>query len=131
MTAIRKLTLIDFVALSGIAMIAFHIYRQYWFVSLVGTWVVNQLLPIAILGIVALVFIWREHRWPTLRVALPAMWIFLGLYLLCASVSSLVNEPNSRQVINWLVYAWSPAAAFLSIHGLKNPRDNEKVRLCR
>jgi O-antigen ligase len=130
MLTIRKLRVEGVVAFVAIAMIAFHIYWQYWFVDLMGVWVVNPLLPIAILTIVALTNIWRDGRWPAFRVGLPAMWAFLALYLLCASISTLVNETDLRPIINWLVYAWSPPAVLLSIYGLKNLRDDNKVNLC-
>jgi len=130
MNAIRKIRVEDVIAFSAIAMIAFHLYWQYWFVDLMGVWVVNPLLPIAILGILALIYIRSTGSWPEFDVALPATWAFLGLYLLFASASSLVNETDFRQVINWLVYAWSPAAVFLTIHGLKNLRDDDQINRC-
>jgi hypothetical protein len=120
---IRKLQIENVIAFSAMAMIAFQVYWQYWFISLIGVWVVNPLLPIAMLAILALIFIWRDHRYPDLHVTTLATWIFLGLYLAWASVSILLHETTPAGAIHWLVDVWSPAAVFLVIHGMKNLRD--------
>lgn len=109
------------------AMIAFQIYWQYWFVNLMGAWVANPLLPLAVLAITVLIFIWRDHRYPDLRVALLATWSFLALYLIWSTVSILLQEPDPPHAIHWLVDVWSAAGVFLLLHGLKNFRETTTV----
>ena len=127
MVTIPRPKIPDLVAFSALAMIAFQIYWQYWFVNLMGAWVVNPLLPLAMLAILSLVFMWREHRYPNLRIALTGSWAFLALYLAWSTLSILVHEPDTQGVIHWLVDVWSAAAVFLLVHGLQNFRDPATV----
>jgi hypothetical protein len=128
--ALRKLRAADVAAFAAIAMIAFQLYYQYWFVRAAGAWTVNPLLPIAILSIASLIHMWRDGRWPDWKTAVPAMWAFLGAYLLWSSAAILLHEGDLKRAVPWLVYVWSPPAVFVTIHGLKNFRSNRTVDAC-
>jgi len=114
---------------SAIIMIYFQIYWHYWFVKLLGGYVVNTLLPIIVLFCS---FVFKEFisaNWNgRLRRTIFYLSIPLFCYVFFASVSIALNEEGLNNIKSFFIYIYSPVIIFLSIWGLYIYRKNENIK---
>lgn len=118
---IRSCLIVGFVAI-----IYFQLYWHYWFVWLLGGYIVNTLFPIAILLSILLLIkanesIWRPERGPgrltdQSRMSIPL--ISLAWYLILATCSVFLHEEGFVQIRQFLVYVWSPPLVFMGLLGI-------------
>ena len=105
---------------AAVVMIYFQIYWHYWFVKMLGGYVVNTLLPITILfGVYAvreLMVTCSPGR--VKRVAFHLLVPLLGCVLF-ASSSIILNEQGFGDIKAYLIYIYSPFVIFKMYFGLK------------
>lgn len=112
---------------SAIIMIYFQIYWHYWFVKLLGGYVVNTLLPILVLFCL---FLFREfvsHKISFAKRKIYNVFLPLILYATFATISILHNEEGGN-IKSFLIYVYSPLLIFIGILGLHNIRKNDGVK---
>src|SRR3972149_8864858 len=106
-------------AIGSITMIYFQLYWHYWFVRLIGGYVVNTLLPIMLLFSV---FIIREFatNYPCTikKRKIYYLFTFLFGYLFFAAFSIFINEQGFESIKRYLIYIYSPILIYISILGL-------------
>ena len=114
---------------SAIIMIYFQIYWHYWFVKLLGSYVVNTLLPIMVLfcGFVFKEFISADWNG---RLKRPIFYLSIPLfcYVFFASISIALNEDGLNNIKRFFIYIYSPVIIFISILGLYLYRKNENIK---
>jgi len=114
---------------SAIIMIYFQLYWHYWFVKLLGGYVVNTLLPIMVLFCS---FVFKEFisaNWNgRLRRTIFYLLISLFCYVFLASVSIALNEDGLNNIKRFFIYIYSPAIIFVGILGLHMYRKNENIK---
>lgn len=124
-----KLKLTHILITSAIIMIYFQIYWHYWFVKLLGGYVVNTLLPIMLLFFVFIIREFVSHD--TNRIKKRKIYyllILLFYYFLFASASILLNEQGFKNIKSYFIYIYSPVLLFVSILGLYLYRKIENIK---
>ena len=114
---------------SAIIMIYFQIYWHYWFVKLLGGYVVNTLLPITVLFCG---FVFKEFILADWNGRLKRSIFYLSIPLLCyvffASVSIALNEDGLNNIKRFFIYIYSPVIIFLGLLGLNAYRGNRNIK---
>ena len=112
-----------------VIMIYFQIYWHYWFVKLLGGYVVNTLLPIMLLFSLFIIRGFASHGTSGIKKRkIYYLLILLFYYLLFASASIFLNEEGFENVKRFLIYIYSPVLIFVSILGLYVYRKNENIK---
>ena len=109
----------------AVIMIYFQVYWHYWFVKILGSYVVNTLLPITVMF---LLFIFREFiskikKRTTYYLLIPLLW-----YVLFASSSIILNEEGFNDIRLYHIYIFSPMLIFISIAGLYIFKLNANIK---
>jgi hypothetical protein len=113
----------------AVIMIYFQIYWHYWFVKLLGGYVVNTLLPIMLLFSVFIIRGFVSHDTGGIKKRkIFYLLILLFYYLLFASASIFLNEEGFENIKRFLIYIYSPVLIFVSILGLYVYRKNENIK---
>lgn len=114
-------------AIGSITMIYFQIYWHYWFVKLLGGYIVNTLLPIMILFCVF--FLRKVISSDQGRIKRKTFYlvIILFCYVLFASISIIINEEGFENIKRYFIYIYSPVIIFISILGLHIYKKNENI----
>lgn len=114
---------------SAIIMIYFQLYWHYWFVKLLGGYVVNTLLPIMVLFCS---FVFKEFISADWDGRFKKTLFYLSIPLLCyvflASISIALNEEGLNNIKRFFIYIYSPAIIFLSLLGLNVYTEDRNIR---
>lgn len=125
----EHLKLANILVLISILTIYFQLYWHYWFVKLLGGYVVNTLLPIMI---VLFAFLLRESVSPTvhMRIDRRVFYLLAALvgYVVLASLSILINEEGFNMMKRYLIYIYSPVLIFLSLLGWHGYKKNMNIQ---
>lgn len=130
MKKVKGMGILDLPVILCIVGIYFQIYWHYWFVKMLGGYVLNSLLPIIILLYILLIReflsngITRIKKRKTYYLFIP-----LFLYLFLASLSIFLNEQEVIDIKAYLIYIYSPALIFMGILGLYTYKRNENIKL--
>jgi hypothetical protein len=108
----------------AVIMIYFQVYWHYWFVKMLGSYVVNTLLPIMVMF---LLFIFREFISKIKKRTIYYLLIPLLWYVLFASSSIILNEEGFNDIRRYHIYIFSPVLIFISIAGLHIFKRNANI----
>jgi hypothetical protein len=123
------LNILKILATIAVIIIYFQLYWHYWFVKLLGGYIVNTLLPIMLLLFLFIISNFVSHS--TSGVNKREIFYLLILffwYFFLASVSIFLNEQGFESIKSYLIYIYSPVLIFISILGLYVYRQNENIK---
>lgn len=128
MNKIIKIKFLNILVTSAMVMIYFQIYWHYWFVKLLGGYVVNTCLPVIL---IFSVFIFREllfrDDFIIKRRSIYYFLIPLFCYTIFALISIFLNEQGFDKIKSYFIYVLSPMLIFVSILGLWIYKKNENI----
>lgn len=115
-------------AMIAIGVIYFQVYWHYWLVKMLKGYVINTLLPIAIL---LLIFLSREFAagTPPLVKRRKSHLLFapLAAYVFFAMVAIFLNEDGYGPIKSYLIYIFSPVLIFASLYWMHIFRRNGNI----
>lgn len=114
----------------AVIMIYFQIYWHYWFMKLLGGYVVNTLLPIMLLFSMFIIKESVSHSTSGIKKRkIFYLLILLFCYLLFASASIFLNEQGFNDIKRFHIYIFSPVIIFVSILGVSIYKKNENLKI--
>ena len=129
MKKISRITIPNILVISAIIMIYFAVYWHYWLIKLLGNYVINTLLPIMILFFA---FYSKECVSPEITGRLKKRIFYLlfplTLYILLASISTVIHEEGFDNTKRLYIYIYSPVLIFVSLYWMHTFRKNENIR---
>lgn len=115
-------------AMIAIGVIYFQVYWHYWLVKMLSGYVINTLLPIAVL---LLIFLSREFAAgiPPLVKRRKSYFLFVPLaaYVFFAMVAIFLNEDGFGPIKSYLIYIFSPVLIFASLYWMHIFRRNGNI----
>lgn len=122
------MNIVKILVTGAVIMIYFQVYWHYWFVKMLGSYIVNTLLPIMV---IFLAFIVREFVYESVKIKkrkTQYILIPLFLYVLFASSSIILNEQGFNDIKRYHIYIFSPVIIFIGISGIYIYRKNEAIK---
>lgn len=105
---------------ASVVVIYFQVYWHYWLAQLLGGYIINTLLPIAVLLGIATVFFINMHVFGHCQTieagdGTGLLWGALATYTMWAVCSVLLNETSPDRIQAYLIYVLSPPALFIAL----------------